>query len=331
VNIAPNLSAVVGAQAYTVYPALLSIDDHAGASRLFVQGFTGNIGVGTITPTYPIDVQAGVVGPNLAAGAPTRYFEVIGPNNATGANTALIGANISIRSSGFMFSALGFVASSDTRIKTSLGQSNTEQDLAILNRLQITDYRLKDTLADKGRIVKGVLAQEVEAVYPQAVTRTTHYIPSVYRKALAFEFDSSQHLLTVTLDTLTDLQVGDQVKLITPQSEHVPAWVTEVKGKIIRFGGINKRPENVFVFGKEVHDFRVVDYDRLTALSISAIQELAKREAALQTENRALKARVETLESRFHEFQKSVEARLNALENTSVTTPATHTTAQVKR
>lgn len=44
----------------------------------------------------------------------------------------------------------------------------------------------------------------------------------------------------------------------------------------------------VFVYGEEVDDFRTVDYEGLTALNISATQELAKRLARQQADVAAL-------------------------------------------
>ena len=40
----------------------------------------------------------------------------------------------------------------------------------------------------------------------------------------------------------------------------------------------------VFVYGKQVDDFRSVDYDAISMLNVSATQELAKRNAELELE-----------------------------------------------
>ena len=68
---------------------------------------------------------------------------------------------------------------------------------------------------------------------------------------------------------------------------------------------------NVFLYGKEVNDFHTLDKNKLFALNFSATQEidriqqaektkLAAAEAkitALETENAALKARIEAIEA----------------------------------
>ena len=47
--------------------------------------------------------------------------------------------------------------------------------------------------------------------------------------------------------------------------------------------------DRVFVYGKEVNDFRVVDYDAISMLNVSATQELAKRSEAQAKEIEQLK------------------------------------------
>ena len=55
--------------------------------------------------------------------------------------------------------------------------------------------------------------------------------------------------------------------------------------------------EKVFVYGREVKDFRSVDYDAISMLNVSATQELARQVATLATENEALKSRLASLEA----------------------------------
>jgi hypothetical protein len=47
--------------------------------------------------------------------------------------------------------------------------------------------------------------------------------------------------------------------------------------------------EQVFVYGREVKDFRTVDYDAISMLNVSATQELARKLETVQAENAALR------------------------------------------
>jgi wobble nucleotide-excising tRNase len=56
--------------------------------------------------------------------------------------------------------------------------------------------------------------------------------------------------------------------------------------------------DQVFVYGREVNDFRSVDYDAIAMLNVSATQQLKREIQALQTENTALKAKLTAQDKR---------------------------------
>ena len=59
-----------------------------------------------------------------------------------------------------------------------------------------------------------------------------------------------------------------------------------------------KAEGNVFVYGREVNDFRSVDYDAISMLNVSATQELAKKLEEKDAVIAALEARLSALEKR---------------------------------
>ena len=63
------------------------------------------------------------------------------------------------------------------------------------------------------------------------------------------------------------------------------------------FEAMDERYNNVFFYGKEVNDFHTLDKAQIFALHHSAIQELSRKNDALQTENNELRSRLEALES----------------------------------
>jgi len=91
--------------------------------------------------------------------------------------------------------------------------------------------------------------------------------------------------------------------------------VTEANAKGFKVKG-KLTDKQVFVYGREVEDFRVVDYEALSTLNISATQELAKKVAALETENAALKAENKEVKTSLNTFQSqmdAINAKLEAL------------------
>ncbi len=205
---------------------------------------------------------------------------------------------------GDIASANGFTFS-DARTKNILGRSEARKDLDILNKIRITDYRMIDRVTDDN-YYKKVIAQEVEEVFPQAVKTSRRVIPNIYEQAVNFRYEEGQ--LTVTTGKLHDFASGDEVGLVTPEDPLAKFRVISVKDAHTFTVAAEKAPENVFVYGKYVDDFKSVDYDALSMLNISATQEMYRQLQQLQKENEALRAANGNFENRLGKL----EAMLNS-------------------
>ena len=195
---------------------------------------------------------------------------------------------------------------SDSRIKMDMRASNAEADLAILGRIQITDYRLIDKVKQDGRPHKKVIAQQVEQVFAQAVGKTKGPVPDIYKKA---------SLKDGWIALATNLKKGEHVQILTQKEEQI-FEVLEARADKFRVE-IESDPEEVFVYGREVADLRFVDYDAIAMLNVSATQALARRQEQTQKQNVALQEKVAGLDKEnaaLKEKLSSVEARIQALE-----------------
>jgi len=76
------------------------------------------------------------------------------------------------------------------------------------------------------------------------------------------------------------------------------------------FEAIDERYNNVFFYGKEVNDFHTLDKAQIFALHHSAIQELSRKNDALNTEKETMQTEITTL----LEENNSMKSRLEALE-----------------
>lgn len=212
----------------------------------------------------------------------------------------------------FSVSAPAYFVNSDTRIKKDLRLSEKSKDLNILNQLRVTDYRHIDHVAYGTNSVKGLIAQEVERVFPEAVNTSSNFIPSIYGFSAKTAFSSGR--LSVSLPQKHELVVGDEVKLILKDAGEKTAIVAAVDSEntfLINWDEAAAAPERVFVYGKKVNDFHTVDYDRIFTLNVSATQELARKVELLEKENAALKSENKEMKASAEKF----DARLRALEN----------------
>ncbi|HWE48406.1 MAG TPA: tail fiber domain-containing protein [Bryobacteraceae bacterium] len=254
--------------------------------------YGGRVGIGTTTPSVPLEVRSSMrydLGGNF-------WFAFKNESRIAAGGAHL--NNISIKTAFGIQTEYGFYVTSDRRIKRALRLSDNALDLDILTRLRPTDYGYIDVAHYGDQRRKGLIAQEVESVFPQAVSKGTGVVPDIYKPA-------EVHDGWVGLST--DLRKGDRVKLIDSKSEGVYE-VTEVEKDRFR-ANYSPGGDKVFVFGREVNDFRTVDYDAVAVLNVSATQEIKKQMdaevEALKADNAKLRARLDALEKRLISGEES--------------------------
>jgi hypothetical protein len=104
----------------------------------------------------------------------------------------------------------------------------------------------------------------------------------------------------------TDLMVGDRVRLIGEKEEGIYK-VLEVDEAGFRTA-FHPATDKIFVFGREVKDFRTVDYEAIAMLNVSATQELAKKLETKDAEIAALKAANLALAEKMATFDQQLAA-----------------------
>jgi hypothetical protein len=102
------------------------------------------------------------------------------------------------------------------------------------------------------RMQKKVTGQQVEKVFPQAVTRMTDVVPDTYQKATMKDG-------WVTL--APNLKKGEPVRLIGEKQEGVHEVLEVAEAS----------------FARDVNDARSVNYEAISMLNVLATQELARR------------------------------------------------------
>ncbi|MBI3502078.1 MAG: tail fiber domain-containing protein [Bacteroidetes bacterium] len=268
----------------------------AGATTNWAGYFLGNVrvsggsvGIG-IDPSFPLDVN----GTATTSYTNYGYLTTGGAGNNTGSSGSV---SVSIRASGRIICS-EIDATSDARIKKVIGVSNNANDLNTLLGIRIKDYKFIDTIGKDNRIHKKLIAQELETVYPTAVSKIKDEVPDIFRIA-----EIKGGIVTVP----NNLKAGEKVKLIFDKRTEI-AEVLKADANSFK---VNLADEGkVFVYGRQVNDFRVVDYEALSTLSISAIQELSRQLNETKNELNAYKQIVSKEE--FEKLKAEIE-KLNTV------------------
>jgi hypothetical protein len=248
---------------------------------------TDRLGVGTngVPTNGLLEVDGFITYPNLRA----RYYNSLGQNG-----TLTVNRNLSAYFS-HQIAAQALQVFSDQRMKDIHGISDSKEDLELLMQIEITDYQMIDSVAEGNKTIKKVIAQQVREAYHQAVdTNMTRVVPDIYQ------------LCAINNGWITwegEVKARERIRLITEESADLYDVLETKKGA---FKVDLEQEGQVFVYGREVHDFHTVDYEAISMLNVSATQELYKRLVKQRQEIESLKSKATKLES--------IEARLEQIE-----------------
>ena len=237
----------------------------------------GSIGIGG-TPYVPLEIYPSV---NFPAGYNSGWTTY-----ANGIHSSFV----CVRADGNII-AEAFDAFSDSRIKNIVGVTNTANDLNTINALQVTDYNMKDKIKYGNKSFKKVIAQEVEKVYPQIVSKNVGCIPNVYAVPAKIEKTSNGYLLSFT-DKHNLSKTAKKIQLRVDHTTTQFDIIAIPSENQIEIKAGNLKTDKIFVYGEEVDDLRTVDYEGLTTLNISATQELSKlikkQQAIIETQQQQI-------------------------------------------
>lgn len=269
--------------------------------------FHGRVGIGTSSPIAPLHVE-GASFNNFRLEA---YLDAGGAHDPQGAGVTTRGdlPHSIVASHRIRVAAVDIP--SDSRIKNAIGITEGDHALQAIRQLAVKDYHYVDRVSNDPRPQRGLIAQEVEDVMPDAVISTVGFIPNIYAPARTSHYDAAGKSLTIELEHSHGLTPEDVVCLMTT-SGRTEARVASVPSPTSFTIRSDSPSDQVFVIGKQVSDFRIVDYDRIFTTGIGAIQELAKQVDTLkESQARITKLEVEAgkvpvLEREIEELRRQV-------------------------
>jgi Chaperone of endosialidase len=283
-----NLAIGNGAQAtaFNQYGSVFQIASNTDFALLPQAGTGGKLGINTTTPRATLDVEGSVT---QYSTNPEGSFAYLGLNSPVSNSpepvlaTSLDYVNVSIFASNNIM-ALQFDCFSDARIKNIIGRSNGVHDLETLKAIEVTDYTFKDPIRYGNKLSKKVIAQQVERVYPQVVSKHRDVVPNVFQPTAKIEPQPNGHLLLTFATSHHISPTAKKLQVVVNESNDKKYFdiVSIPSTDQVVINAPDLKADRLFVYGEEVDDFRTVDYEGLTTLNVSATQELSRQVKDLQ-------------------------------------------------
>ena len=200
--------------------------------------------------------------------------------------------SIDIATKNWIHSDLGFIQSSDQRIKTDIKTYNSSVALNQINALRVVSYKKIETPLQEE---VGFIAQEVHKILPNAIEKMTMYIPNMH-KWISCTYDDKKHTISVDNSSL-NLVYKENIQIKDDKGIIYSCTVIDTEYSAILHSSefVAKPPsikDKVFLYGKSVNDFMSLNKDDIFTIAVSAIQMLDQKVIDLTKRIEALEHRV---------------------------------------
>jgi hypothetical protein len=244
-----------------------------GTSNITTTG--GYIGIGTSNPAFPLDVT----GTPVAYPSATYVFSTMSTFTSTATMTYLGRVN-----GGLLATYYGSV--SDERIKKNISSMNLGYALEEMRTITPMTYNYIDTAARGSNSVMGFIAQQVAQELPIAVTTVTNFIPNIYSRINVSSIQTvgnTSHIYVSLNDVgnsvLSTISSADILSVYLPNDSNiVTSGSTTVDDMLIlHIDSLIPNSEfisEVFIYGKQVHDFNTLNKDYLYTINFAATKDL---------------------------------------------------------
>lgn len=285
------------------------------------------------TYTYGVDSPTGIK--TDLTNQPFRYFRIIIRKNHGYGYVRLYNFKLNFKASStsnvvdipLLYSkdiqSSRVLVTSDSRIKNDITLVDDTKAIDMVNTLESKEYGYIDPYNKKTQKTIGFIAQEVKDVLPNAVTIENGFIPDEIREILNPVWNTnSDGSWTLTIVDIV-FQANHTGKCRFYFGETKKDIQVETDRVSFKF---NRKWDNVYLWGKEINDFHMIDKNQIFALHHSAIQELSRRNdeksskiLVLEESNEEKDQKLLALEERIGAIEKLLQETTTLQNNTQET------------
>jgi len=204
-----------------------------------------------------------------------------------------------LRARGTIWSERRLIIASDQRIKTNISSIDTNDSYNILQNLNPVSFDYIDKSGGPSKNI-GFIAQEIEALLPNAISKQTNYIPNVYSfvSSSGTLFENST-ILTFNYN-LSSVFVSSPIKFYDNTNKEYLGKIVNVESTSFKIQtesiDVSKLQSTYFIYGTEVNDYLTIDKDAIFTINVNATKQLIKQVHTLQEKVDTYESRISTLE-----------------------------------
>jgi hypothetical protein len=185
----------------------------------------------------------------------------------------------------------GYSSLSDVRIKKNIRDIDDTEALNKILLIQPKKYNYVEKEKNKGKDIIGFIAQQIDEVIPEAITKTEGIPPNIYKTCYVVNKNEIYYALPSGVETGIEVIITD-----TEDGEGGRYKITEIHDDYFIIDGEIDR-NDAFVKGYSINDLHNLNKDMIFTLNVSATQELHRTIERQKEEIMDLKGRMERMEA----------------------------------
>ena len=203
-----------------------------------------SVGIGIDEPLTPLHIEG---------------FETI---NAT---------NLSLKTSHSIQVGTNVVNDSDERIKTNIHNSSIKEDFELIKQIVPVYYDYIDS-TKHNKTTRGLIAQEVHSIIPDAVEEIIDFIPNIMETVRI----NNNKIISTKMAQI--LNKNDIIKIIYENKEYLLVIIDiDILTDTITVNDFIHNNINIFVYGSKINNYKVLNYNYINNVLLGAVKYIIEK------------------------------------------------------
>jgi len=271
---------------YTNSGQAMEIHHKIAGTTVLLSSFYGVTINSSTASTWPLFVSNSRTANTTAA--TKRYINTI--SNVVSSTTSSIVTVANFAGSIWCSSGSVYI-SSDKRIKKNILDVDDDSALQMILKIEPKTYEYKDHFSRGTKRVYGFISQQIKEHLPEAVKEESGTLYDIYKV-----FKMNNNIIHININEYEGTyNIGDKLSYVLKDNAEGILTIKQIFDNYIVIDEIIDETD-IFINGKIISDFHVLDKTYIYTLNVSATQELHRKITAKQEEINNLKNRLVALE-----------------------------------